>query len=355
MNRIQRLINDLPDIYDAALITTVTNREYMTRFLSSDGALLVFKNDAYFIIDSRYYEAAKSTVQGAEVILQGRLFEQIKELCAKHDAHKVAVEREVSLAQYSSLEEAIPEIEFCTGKELSELVHRYRAVKDKEEIELIRDAQKITDAAFLEILNFIRPGVTEKQVAAELEYYMRRNGADGVAFETIVASGENGSKPHAVPGERKIKKGDLVTMDFGAKLNGYCSDMTRTVAVGNITQEQLKVYNTVLEAHLTSMKAAHAGCSSKGLDKIARDIIYNAGYEGCFGHSLGHSLGLDIHEAPGCSPNSDYVLEENTVMTIEPGIYIEGKMGVRIENMILITKDGFENLTGSERALITLN
>ena len=194
----------------------------------------------------------------------------------------------------------------------------------------------------------------EKAIAAELEYHMRKKGADGLAFETIIASGTNGSMPHAVPSDKEIQTGEFVTMDFGAKLEGYCSDMTRTVAVGEVGEEQHRIYDTVLKAHLTSMAAAKAGVYGDELDKIARDIIYGAGYEGCFGHSLGHSLGLDIHEKPMCSFARHDLLPAGTIMTIEPGIYVEGKYGVRIENMILITEHGYVNLTGSERELITL-
>ncbi len=355
MTRIEKLRAALPADCDGALVYSITNREYLSCFLSGDaGTLLVFRDAAYFIIDSRYIEIARKTVVGAEVVLQGKLYEQVRDLCDRHSVKRLLMEQEVTIADWEGFRNGVPGVEFVADSVLSGIIRKQRSIKDAEEVRKISAAQAITDAAFLEILDFIRPGRTEKEVAAELEYFMRRRGADGLAFETIVASGENGSMPHAVPGDRKIKEGDFVTMDYGAKLDGYCSDMTRTVAVGTLTDEQYKVYDTVLKAHLTSMAAAHPGVIGYDLDKIARDIIYEAGYEGAFGHSLGHSLGLDIHEWPNSTPNRKDVLEDGTIMTIEPGIYLEGRFGVRIENMILITGDGYRNLTGSDRRLITL-
>lgn len=354
MNRIERLKTRLPRSYQGAIIVSDTNREYMAHFLSSAGTLLIFPENAYFIIDSRYVEAARKRVVGAEVLLQEKLYEQIGALCKRHGVSELLCEMELTLSEYDMFTRRLPDIRFVSDGGLSDLIQQMRAIKEPEEIQAICSAQAITDAAFLEILNFIRPGVTEKEVAAELEYFMRKKGADGQAFGTIVASGVNGSMPHAVPSDKKIRSGEFVTMDYGARLEGYCSDMTRTVAVGEVSEEQHRIYETVLQAHLTSMEAAKAGVFGDQLDKIARDIIYGAGYEGCFGHSLGHSLGLDIHERPMSTFSRHDLLPAGTIMTIEPGIYVEGKYGVRIENMILITEHGYVNLTGSERELITL-
>ena len=354
MYRIERLWNKLPARTKGAIVISETNREYLSELLSSAGTLLLFKDISYFIIDSRYIEIAKKNVKGAEVILQGKLYDQISELCRKHCVDELLCEDEITIAEFNALKESVTDVNFIADGTLSAAIQQERAIKEPEELKTICDAQAITDAAFLEILNFIRPGVSEKQVAAELEYNMRKLGADGLAFETIVASGTNGSMPHAVPSDKIICKGEFVTMDYGAKLCGYCSDMTRTVAVGEIGEEQHKIYDIVLDAHLTSMAAAKSGVYGDDLDKIARDIIYKAGYEGCFGHSLGHSLGLDIHEKPMASYARHDLLPAGTVITIEPGIYVEGKYGVRIENMIFITEKGYINLTGSERNLITL-
>lgn len=354
MNRIERLKNKLHNGIQGAIVISETNREYLSGLLSSAGTLLIFNEYAYFIIDSRYFEIAKKKVTGADVILQGKLYEQISEICKKHCINELLCEDEITLAEYNALKNSVPSVSFIADGKLSAAIQQERSIKEPEELKMICDAQAITDAAFLEILNYIRPGVSEKQVAAELEYNMRKLGADGLAFETIVASGTNGSMPHAVPSDKIINNGEFVTMDYGAKLGGYCSDMTRTVAVGEVGEEQHRIYDIVLEAHLTSMAAAKAGVYGDDLDKIARDIIYKAGYEGCFGHSLGHSLGLDIHERPMASYARHDLLPAGTVITIEPGIYVEGKYGVRIENMIFITEKGYINLTGSERKLIQL-
>ena len=231
-----------------------------------------------------------------------------------------------------------------------------RSLKDESEIAAIRKAQSITDAAFLEILDFIKPGKTEKEIAAYLEYCMRRLGADGLAFETIAAGGPNSAMPHAVPGDRPLQQGDFFTMDYGAAWGGYCSDMTRTVAIGEPTDEMRKVYETVLAAQLTGIGKAVAGVSCRAVDAAARDFIYGAGYEGCFGHSLGHSVGIEIHELPGFSPSADpgVTAREGMVITVEPGIYLEGRFGVRIEDMVWFSPDGTKDLTNSSKELIIL-
>ena len=208
----------------------------------------------------------------------------------------------------------------------------------------------------MEILDFIKPGKTEKEVAAYLEYCMRRLGADGLAFETIAAGGPNSAKPHAVPGDRPLRQGDFFTMDYGAYWGGYCSDMTRTVAVGEPTEEMRRVYDTVLAAQLLGIEKAVVGASCRAVDAAARELIYNAGYEGCFGHSLGHSVGIEIHEMPGFSPSiaPETTAKEGMVITVEPGIYLEGRFGVRIEDMVWLAPDGTKDLTNSPKELIIL-
>ena len=354
MTRVDILREKLPQDVCGAIVATATNRAYTSGLQSSAGTLLVLKDAAYFVIDSRYIEVAGKKVQGAEVILQGDLGKQLSELCARHGAKTLLCEQELTLAEYESFKQGIEGVSLCADSRLSDILKGMRAIKSDAEVQLIRAAQAITDGAFSDILSFIKPGVTEKQIAAQLEYYMRSRGADGFAFDTIVVSGENSSMPHGVPGERKVREGDFITMDFGAIKDGYCSDMTRTVAVGQVSEEQKRVYDTVLRAHLQSAAAAKAGMTGKELDAVARDIIYGAGYEGYFGHSLGHSLGMDVHEMPGASPKYDKVLPAGTIMTIEPGIYLAGRFGVRIENMILITEEGSVNLTDSPRELIVL-
>ncbi|MEG0470638.1 MAG: M24 family metallopeptidase, partial [Longicatena sp.] len=212
----------------------------------------------------------------------------------------------------------------------------------------------ITDKAFLHICDFIKVGQTEFDIAIELEYTMKKLGATGLAFDSIIVSGVNSSLPHGVPSDKKIEQGDFITMDFGASYNGYCSDMTRTVAIGKISDEQQKVYDTVLKAQLMAIDAIKAGVTYSDIDNVARSYIYSQGYEGCFGHGLGHSLGLYIHEDPRFSYACHEVAQENVMMTVEPGVYLSGKFGVRIEDMVLITENGVDIITKSEKKLITL-
>ena len=229
-----------------------------------------------------------------------------------------------------------------------------REVKERFEVDNIIRAQRIAEKALDYMLGFLKPGLSEREITAEIEYQMTRNGAEGLAFETICVAGSNTSRPHGVPSEYMLKSGDFVTMDFGCKINGYCSDMTRTVALGSVTEEMRKVYETVLEAQLAGEHAAHTGVIGRDMDKAARDIIENAGYGEYFGHGLGHSVGLYIHESPNASPRESRPLPAGTVVTNEPGIYLPGKFGVRIEDMLYITKEGAENLTKAPKNLIIL-
>ena len=236
---------------------------------------------------------------------------------------------------------------------MGSLIEYCRESKDEDEIANIKAAQKITDMAFSHILGFITPDVTETDVALELEWFMRKNGSEGTAFETICVSGTKSSLPHGKPENIKLGKGFL-TMDFGARVNGYCSDMTRTVCIGTPTDEMRKIYDTVLEAQKKAINEICAGITGKRVDSAARDFIYSNGYKGCFGHSLGHSLGIDIHESPNFSPNCDAEIPQNAVLSVEPGIYIEGNFGVRIEDIVKISDFGYENLTESTKELIII-
>ena len=237
---------------------------------------------------------------------------------------------------------------------LSDLIDGLRSIKTPEEIVCMRQAQKYTDDGFAHILNFIRPGRTEKEVALELEFYMRKVGSEGAAFPFIVVSGANSSLPHGVPGDKIIEEGDFVTMDYGGICGGYLSDMTRTIAVGPVSQEQKQVYDTVLRAQKASLDIIHAGITGREVDAAARTLIDHAGYAGCFGHGLGHSVGLEIHESPACNTSSSAVLQPGMIMTVEPGIYLEGKFGVRIEDMVVVTETGYEDLTCAPKCLIEL-
>ena len=355
MNRIEKLMKALPDGADAALITSEVNRRYFTGLGASDGTLVTFRDAAYFIIDFRYIEIAKATVTGAEVILQDKLYEQIGALLKKHGAKTVAIETGyVTVGALEVYRKRLPEYDFSTDAALNDKILEMRSLKDEYEIAAIRKAQGITDAAFREILDFIKPGKTEKEIAAYLEYCMRRLGADGLAFETIAAGGPNSAKPHAVPGDRPLQQGDFFTMDYGALWDGYCSDMTRTIALGYVSEKMDKVYHTVLEAQLAGIAATKAGVTGKEMDAAARNVINAAGFEGLFGHSYGHSLGLLIHEGPYANMRNDKPMPAGAVVSAEPGIYIPDEFGVRIEDVTVITETGCEILTKSPKNLIIL-
>ena len=354
MDRIKRLALDLPEDMDAALITSEVNRRYYTGFVSSAGALLVTREKAVLLLDSRYVEAGGKKVTDAEVVLMTDMAKQLNELFEEYKVKTVGIESGYMTVESLYSLRKVLSAQMLDDPRLNSIILKHRCVKSEEEMAEIRAAQAITDKTFIHMLDLIKPGVSEKDLQLELDYYMLRNGATGLAFETILAAGANGSMPHAVPGDNVIKEGDFVTMDFGAAHNGYCSDMTRTVAVGKITEEQEKVYNLVLDAQLAAIDAVRAGVPCNSIDKVARDMIYDAGYEGRFGHGLGHSLGLEIHENPRFSMLCSDITEVGTVMSVEPGIYLDGRFGVRIEDIVMITENGCEVITKSEKKLITL-
>lgn len=353
-NNIELLQKELTSAADCAIITSDINRRYLTGMKSSAGTVLVFADAAYLIIDFRYIEKAKATATDCEVILENSLYNQINELVAKHNAKTACIETQsVTYSQFVNIKEKLS-AELSDTSWLSEKLAQLRSIKTIDELEKIKSAQKIAEQSFDEVLGFIKEGRTEREIALFLDFEMQKRGSQGVSFETIALSGKNTSMPHGVPGDREVRNGDFVLMDFGAVYDGYHSDMTRTVAVGNVSDEMRKVYDTVLSAQLRAISAARAGIVGKDLDKVARDVIENAGYGDAFGHSLGHSVGLEIHEAPNASPRYEKELSEGVVVTVEPGIYLPDKFGVRIEDMIFITKDGCENLTSTDKNLIIL-
>ncbi len=354
MTNIEKLQARIGEFCDCAIITSSVNRRYFTDMKSSAGTVLVFSDAAYLIIDFRYIEKAREKVTDCEVIEQQRLFHQINGLLKKHGVKTIAIE-----SDYLTVSELIDFKANLKGKikadkELSRLITSLRTVKDDDEILKIKKAQEIAELAFDEILKFIEVGKTEREVALRLDSLMFEQGAEALSFETIVLSGKNTSMPHGVPTNKKIEYGDFVLMDFGAVYDGYHSDMTRTVCIGNPTDKQKRIYDIVLNAQKESLKIARAGISGSQLDSAARSIIIGEGYGKCFGHSLGHGVGLEIHEYPNASPNFDYGLLENSVVTIEPGIYIEGEFGVRIEDFVLLKEGGCENLTKAPKELIIL-
>lgn len=353
--RIQRLQRELPAQADAALIVSGVNRRYYTGMASSAGTLLVTRSGAELVIDFRYIEKAKAVAQGCNVTLQQSLFKQICAFTESYGVKTLAVEAQhMTVAEFEAWKEALPGVTLLSGKVLDDIILSHRSVKSAGELVVMRQAQAITDRSFTELLNFIRAGRTEREIASELEYIMRKFGGDGLAFDTIAVSGKNSSMPHGVPTEKPVEPGDFLTLDFGALKDGYCSDMTRTVAIGHVSDAQKKVYETVLKAQNKAFEAIKAGACCRMVDQAARSLIETAGYKGCFGHALGHSLGLEIHEEPRFSPLTPAYAAAGNVLSVEPGIYIEGQFGVRIEDVVVVTEDGYENLTHSPKQLIIL-
>ncbi len=338
---------------DAIYITSEINQRYITDFSFTDGSVLITKKASYVITDFRYIEAAKAKVVGDYEITTGRKGNYLYELCRDNGVTKLGFEdASISYAGYRSLSERLPGITLVPS---GHFVEELRLYKEPGEVENIVRAQRIAERAFAELVPEIRRGMLETEVALELEYKMRKLGAEDKSFETIAVSGSASAMPHGVPRERPIENG-FFTFDFGALVNGYHSDMTRTIVIGKADDEMKRLYNTVLEAQLAAEAVITEGFRNFDADKTARDIIENAGYHNCFGHSLGHGVGLEIHEAPSLSSGAgDAILKAGQIVTVEPGIYIEGKYGCRIEDMMLITEGGAELLTDCPKELIELD
>ena len=340
---------------DCVIISSPENRRYFTSFNSSDGFLVITVDEATFFTDSRYIEAAQNQVTVCKSVLLRRVSETIVPYLKEKNIENIYLETErLTVAELNSLKKAFDFCKVEAKEEVDEIINKARAVKTDYEVDCIKKAQKIAEDAFSHILTFIKEGVTEKEIALELDFYMLKNGAEAVSFETIAVSGKNSSMPHGVPTDKKIENGDFITMDFGAVYNGYHSDMTRTVIVGKPTEKQKEVYETVLKAQKSALEVLKNGVTGFDADKVARDIIEKAGYKENFGHGTGHGVGIEIHESPNLSPYSKATLETGNVVTVEPGIYIPDEFGVRIEDMALITEDGYINLTSCEKELIIL-
>jgi len=357
-NPVERLAERLihGDSQKAALVFSEKNRFYFTQFPASDGALLVTAEEAYLLMDFRYEEAARYKAKDCAVVGFESLLGKLGELIQKHGIKQVYLETEqLSVAQARRFEASFRKAgaEAVLDDTLDNAIRDQRMIKSPEEVKKIEASQAITDAAFTHILPFIKEGVTERELALEIEFFMRKQGAENVAFDLIVAAGKNGSQCHAVPSENRVQRGDFITMDTGALLDGYHSDMTRTVALGQVSEEQKAVYDTVLKAHLAVIDQVKPGMPCCEVDKIARDII-EKDYPGTFGHGLGHGVGFEIHEWPCFSKTDSTPCAEGMVITDEPGIYIPAKYGVRIEDMLLITADGCRSLTKSPKELICL-
>ena len=354
MNHIEQIAAALPEYgLDAILIVSTPGERYAVGF-EGEGTVLITRSGCHYFTDSRYIGAAQNAIQNAHVDCVGRgrghldLAAQVME---SEGLRLVGFESDrVSVERLERWQKTLP----CTLISAPDLLNKLRASKDSDELTLMRRSQAITDQAFANLLNFIRPGLTEREVAARLVYELMSLGGSKPSFDPIVAAGPSGSMPHAVPGDRVIERGMFVTLDFGCIYEGYCSDMTRTIAVGTPTDEMASVYQTVLDAQLAGLSAARAGVPGKQVDAAARNLIEQAGYGAYFGHSLGHSLGLEIHESPNFSPSEETVMPVGAVVSCEPGIYLPGRFGVRIEDVVILREDGCENLTGSPKELLIL-
>lgn len=338
---------------EAALITKRENYIYLSGFTGTFANLIITQDDAFLITDFRYVEQASEQAKIFKTVrCFGKLEDTLDEILRNNNIKVLGFEEShLSFAKYSKYKQKFNIKEFVP---LEGAVERLRMVKDKEEVDLIQKAVQIADNAFAHILEHIKPGMTEAEIAAEIEYFMKKQGSEGAAFETIVASGLRSSMPHGVASEKKVEMGDVITMDFGAIYKGYCSDITRTVFLGKPEKELERIYNIVLEAQLKAIEGAHEGLEGREIDCIARKIITEAGYGENFGHSLGHGVGLEIHEEPRFSPESGQIMENGMTVTVEPGIYVKGIGGVRIEDLIVINGQNPVVLTRSPKEMIVL-
>ncbi len=332
----------------ALLVNSPPNRRYLTGFSGSAGTVWISEKRRALLTDFRYIEQAKGQCPGWEIIHIDELEKSIAELISQEGVDAVAIEAQhVTVSQLNAWRKAFSaEIVETEG-----IVEAVRMVKTPDEVEKIRKAASIADHAFAQVLPQLRPGITELEVAIELEFTMRKAGASGVSFRPIVAAGTRSALPHAEPGRRVFAHGDFVVMDFGCVVDGFCSDMTRTVVVGEPTEKHLLIYDLVLRAQLEGLKAVRPGVTAKSVDSVARGIIEEGGYGQYFGHNLGHGVGLEIHERPRLSPKDETVLEPGMVVTVEPGIYLPDFGGVRIEDLVLVTEDGCSVISSTFKEL----
>ncbi|MBO5727302.1 MAG: aminopeptidase P family protein [Oscillospiraceae bacterium] len=354
MNHIKQIAAKLDEYaLDAMLVTSETGERYAVDF-HGEGLALISKTDCWYFTDSRYIEAAQKQITGAQIacVGGGRSHRDLAaQVVREHGLERVGFESDcMSVDALERYQQGLD----CALIAAPGLITGLRGAKDEQELARMKRAQEITDKAFSNILEVIRPGMTEREVAARLVYDMMCLGAEKASFDPIAAAGANGSMPHAVPGNTVIENGMFLPMDFGCVYEGYCSDMTRTVAVGQPTEEMRRVYDTVLQAQLAGLAAARAGVTGREVDQAARSVIEQAGYGAYFGHSLGHSLGLAVHESPNFSPSEQRVMPVGAVVSCEPGIYLPGRFGVRIEDVVVLTQTGCEILTASPKQLIIL-
>ncbi|MBV6480118.1 MAG: Aminopeptidase YpdF [Ignavibacteria bacterium] len=355
MDRLDKIKRSFDEIgIDSFLIKKLPNIRYISGFSGSAASILLTKEKNYFITDFRYKTQSKSEVKGdfEIIIFAQNSLNFIKDLKIKENFKKTGFESNfLTYSEAEILKKDFPDVKFIP---VDSLIENIVSVKNENEIELTKKAVEITDKTFLELLKIIKPGMTEREVSAEISYHHKKFGADGDSFDCIVAAGEHSAFPHARPTDRKIGNNELLKLDFGCTVQGMKSDLTRTIALGKVSDECKKIYEIVKEAQKKALDIIKAGMSTKQIDSVARNYIREKGYGDNFGHGLGHGLGYDIHEKPFLNERADYILEEGNLITVEPGIYIEGVGGVRIEDDVLVKKDGIEILNKAPKDFIEL-
>ena len=354
MKNIDKYLSLLGEEADGLLLTSRYSRHYGAEFDIAEGIAIVTASGCRYFTDPRYIESAQMNIKGFEVLVVDRehsYTQRLNDAIADFGVTKLGYEEHyLTVEEFRDFEQKLN----ASLVPMHKKIYGFRAVKEDWELDRMRKAQSIADKAFLEVLPRIHAGMTELEAQAELIYCMYKNGAQGLSFDPIVVSGPNTSMPHGVAGDRVIREGDFVTMDFGVLYGGYCSDTTRTFAVGFATEEMKQVYNVVLEAQKTAIAMTRAGVTGSEIDGAARKVITDAGYGPYFSHSYGHSLGLEIHENPGIHGNNKEPLPAGVVASAEPGIYIPGKFGVRIEDVTILREDGCEDITGITRDLLVI-
>ncbi|MCX5838913.1 MAG: Xaa-Pro peptidase family protein [Deltaproteobacteria bacterium] len=350
-DRVRRLRSEFPET-DALLILSEKNIRYLTGFTGGEGALMAGPDWLTLLVDGRYATQARTEARGAEIVEFRNRVDGIAAEARRRGVGSAGFESPLlSVAEYLRLKEALPE---AALRPLPQAFEFLRAVKDEGEIDRIREAARISREALAAVREMIRPGVREEEIALELEYRMRRDGAEQVSFETIVAAGANSALPHATPGRRAIADGDCVMIDYGAVCGGYHSDETCTFVAGRASERQREVYRHVLEAHDRAIRAIRAGVSCGEIDRMARSYLAGAGLESAFAHGTGHGVGLDVHEAPRLAAGREELLRAGMVVTVEPGVYLPGLWGIRIEDTVLVTEEGCEILTRTSKDLTVL-
>ena len=347
-------VKDMLSSKQAALVTDEISIFYFTGFPHSEGYLMITPDNSYLLVDFRYIEAAQNTVKSSDVVIFSNPFETINNLISANNTEEILLEADkITVSAFRTMQKEI-KAELTGDEKLSQFIKDLRIIKSADEIEKLKTAQNIAEKAYLEVLNMVKPGITERQIALELEYLMKKNGAEKIAFDLITVTGKKTSLPHGVPTDVEVRNGDFVTFDIGAVYEGYHSDMTRTVAVGEVSDKKRQIYDIVLKSHLAGLDAVRAGVSGFDVDKVCRDIIKDAGYGEFFGHGTGHGVGLEIHEEPRVSPKGETILKSGMIITVEPGIYLPDEFGVRIEDTVLVTDNGYETFAHIPKELIIL-